>query len=115
MKKQLGKAQEEQFVEVLNQIQTAKQQAFQQVNETLVQLYWNIGKYISEQIEEAHWGKGVVLELANYIQTNAPDLKGFSDKNLWRMKQFYEVYGDNQKLSTLWRVLPSYCQKWCLS
>lgn len=106
MKKQLVQAQEEQFLEILNQIQTAKQRAFQQVNETLVQLYWNIGKYISEQVENSHWGKGVVLELASYIQAKAPDLKGFSDKNLWRMKQFYEVYGDNHKLSTLWRVLP---------
>nr|WP_259131246.1 DUF1016 N-terminal domain-containing protein [Chryseobacterium ginsenosidimutans] len=34
------------------------------------------------------WSK----KLSLYIQTNEPDIKGFSDKNLWRMKQFYETY-----------------------
>ncbi|MFP4332856.1 MAG: DUF1016 N-terminal domain-containing protein, partial [Campylobacterales bacterium] len=32
-----------------------------------------------------------------------PTLKGFSDKNLWRMKQIYEIYKDNQKLSAVLR------------
>ena len=34
-----------------------------------------------------------------------PDNKGFSDKNLWRMKQFYEGYKTNTKLSALLREL----------
>jgi hypothetical protein len=33
------------------------------------------------------------------------NIKGFSDKNLWRMKQFYETYQDNEKLSSLAREL----------
>jgi len=52
------------------------------------------------------WGKGVVSELARFLAQNAPDVKGFSDKNLWRMKQFYEAYCDDEKLSTLVSVLP---------
>ena len=36
---------------------------------------------------------------------NEPELKGFSDKNLWRMKQFYETYRGNPKLSTLLREI----------
>lgn len=34
-----------------------------------------------------------------------PTLKGFSDKNLWRMKQFYETYRDSAKLSPLVREI----------
>ena len=97
---------EERFSEILNQIQTAKQRAFQQANTLLVELYWNIGQYISRQVEQAGWGKGVILELAGFIKKNDAELKGFSDKNLWRMKQFYETYRHDQKLATLWRVLP---------
>jgi hypothetical protein len=44
----------------------------------------------------------VVKQLAEYIEKNSPDVKGFSDKNLWRMKQFYETYCDSdEKLSTV--------------
>ena len=45
------------------------------------------------------------MELAKYIQQNEPDIKGFSDKNLWRMKQFYETYKDFPKLSPLVREI----------
>jgi len=47
----------------------------------------------------------VVVELARHIQKNEQDLRGFSDKNLWRMKQFYESYKDYPKLSPLEREI----------
>lgn len=97
---------EKQFSEILQQIQQAKQRAFQQANTVLVELYWTIGEYISKQVLSSGWGKGVIKELALFIKTSDPQLKGFGDKNLWRMKQFYETYRDDEKLSTLWRVLP---------
>lgn len=49
-------------------------------------LYWNIGEYITKKIEPAERGDSVVSELAKHIQKNEPEIKGFSDKNLWRMK-----------------------------
>ena len=48
----------------------------------------------------------MVSELARYIAQHAPEVKGFSDKNLWRMKQFYETYKGDEQLSALARVLP---------
>ena len=94
-----------QFQEVLDRIQQAKQKAYQQVNFALIELYWNIGNYISKQVKNESWGKGVVIDLAVFIKMKEPNIKGFGDKNLWRMKQFYETYGDDEKLATLWRVL----------
>jgi len=35
----------------------------------------------------------------------APDLKGFSASNLWRMEQFYDVYVNKPKLAPQVRVL----------
>ena len=72
---------------------------------TLMELYWDVGKYISEQVTLNDWGKGVVTQLAEYINSNDPDIKGFSPRNIWRMKQFYETYTENPKLSTLWSQL----------
>jgi predicted nuclease of restriction endonuclease-like (RecB) superfamily len=56
-------------------------------------------------VEQADWGQSVVKELAEYIAQTEPNLKGFSDKNLWRMKQFYDTYKDYPKLSTLLREI----------
>jgi predicted nuclease of restriction endonuclease-like (RecB) superfamily len=94
------------FDNLLNQIKQARQKAAQQVNTTLIDLYWSIGKTISEKVKSEAWGKGVVTQLAAYIAENAPEIKGFSDKNLWRMKQFYETYNTDEKLSSLVRELP---------
>lgn len=63
--------------------------AIRAVNAELINLYWNIGAYITNKIEQAEWVDSVVSELAKYIQQNEPEIKGFSDKNIWRMKQFY--------------------------
>ncbi|CAH2031281.1 PDDEXK nuclease domain-containing protein [Trichlorobacter ammonificans] len=94
------------FAEVLGQIQQTRQRVFAQANTALIDLYWRIGQTISHKVAQAGWGKGVVTELARYIAHADPTLKGFSDKNLWRMKQFYETYCDDEKLSTLVRELP---------
>lgn len=48
---------ETQFNEVLIRIQQAKLKAYQQVNTTLVELYWNIGKYVLEQVANKKLGR----------------------------------------------------------
>lgn len=94
------------FEKLANQIRTARQSVFETANRTLIELYWTIGCSISENVKSAGWGKGIVSNLAAYIAKELPDVKGFSDKNLWRMKQFYELYASNEKLSPLVRELP---------
>lgn len=95
-----------QFNEVMEMIKVAKQKVFAAINTTLIDLYWQIGCYISRQIEKSGWGKSVVEELANYIRTQEPNSEGFSKQNLWRMKQFYETYkGAPEILSTLSREI----------
>jgi len=96
----------ENFNEILSQIQISKQKAYAQVNATLVELYWSIGKHISVKVKQKSWGKGVVTELADFIKVKEPNIKGFTARNMWRMKQFYETYKDNLKLSPLVTQLP---------
>lgn len=59
----------------------------------------------NKKIESTQWGESVVQELSRYITRKYPELKGYSDKNLWRMKQFYEAYSTEPKLSPLVRQL----------
>jgi len=56
--------------------------------------------------ETAAWGEGVVEQLARYIARQHADLKGFTRPNLFRMRQFYEAYRGEEKVSPLVRQLP---------
>ena len=93
------------FTDIIQLIKQSRTNAIKAVNAELINLYWNIGEHISKKIEQSEWGDSVVTELANFIQTYEPEIKGFSDKNIWRMKQFYETYKDFPKLSTLLREI----------
>jgi predicted nuclease of restriction endonuclease-like (RecB) superfamily len=94
------------FSEVVYLIQNARQRAFQAVNTALIDLYWQVGKYISRKIADEVWGKAVIQQLAEHLQRTNPDLRGFSAQNLWRMRQFYEAYQEAPILSALLRELP---------
>ena len=95
-----------QFEDVVTLIQRTRCEVIRVANTALIDLYWQIGGYISQRIAAAEWGDGVVPQLADYIAKNYPEIRGFSDKNLWRMKQFYETYRDsNEKLSSLVREI----------
>ena len=71
----------------------------------MINLYWNIGKHISQKIKSSEWGKGIVSNLSDYLKQTEPKVKGFSSQNLWRMKQFFEVYNENEKLSPMVREI----------
>lgn len=94
-----------QFTHIAQLIAQAKERAYQAVNKELVTLYWHIGEYVSQQVQAKAWGKSVVQQLANFIQTTEPNTKGFSAQNIWRMKQFYETYQGNEKLAPVVREL----------
>ncbi|OUM09041.1 hypothetical protein BW686_03455 [Pseudomonas syringae] len=94
------------FDEVLAMTQSARQQAAQAVNTRLIELYWQVGAYISRKIENAEWGDSVVSQLAGHLANTQPGLRGFTRSNLFRMRQFFEAYRDNEKVSAVLTQLP---------
>ena len=94
------------FSEVVSLIEHARLRAYQAVNTELVGLYWQIGKYISRKLETAEWGEGVVDRLARHLARTLPGLRGFTRRNLFRMRQFYEAYGGDKKVTPLVTQLP---------
>jgi len=94
------------FNEILGFITAAKQRAVQAVNTTLIDLYWQVGEVISRKIAGAEWGDGVVAQVAEHIARTQPGLRGFTRPNLFRMRQFYEAYRGDEKVSALLRQLP---------
>lgn len=90
-----------QFSHIVNLISRSKQQAQKAINRELINLYWQIGELISQETQINAWGKHTVEQLATYISSHYNNLKGFSARNLWRMKNFYETYKDQPKLINL--------------
>ncbi len=83
------------LTKVLDHIETSKQMAFAGINKILLDVYWDIGKTLSEN---SSYGTSVVENLSNDLKIKYPETRGFSVRNLWNMKKFYETY---QKLQTV--------------
>ncbi|MBL0699038.1 PDDEXK nuclease domain-containing protein [Comamonas sp. JC664] len=94
------------FAEVIALIEVARRRAHQAVNTELVAHYWELGEYISRKIASAEWGDGIVEELAADLARRYPGVRGYTRPNLFRMRQFYEAYRSNRKISPLVRQLP---------
>lgn len=94
------------FDEVLALIDAARRRAYQAVNTELVGLYWQVGEHINKKLESAEWGDAVVDELAAAIARKHPGMRGFTRRNLFRMRQFFETYRGDEKVSPLVTQLP---------
>lgn len=89
------------FEQVARIIETARDNAYRKVNEELILMYQHVGKFLSEKAKEASYGDSYMDSLAAYIQERFPGIKGFNRRGLYRMKQFYELYEGNEKVSAL--------------
>ncbi len=90
---------EQQFIGIIALIKQSRVNAIKAVNTELINLYWNIGSYITLQLTNAKWGEKTVDELADFIKNKHPELKGFNRGGLYRMKQFYDTYADSSFVS----------------
>ncbi len=89
------------FVEIAHIIEEARDNAYRKVNEELILMYQKVGQFLSEKSKDAGYGDGYIDSLSEYIQKQFPGIKGFNRRGLYRMKQFYETYAENEKVSPL--------------
>ena len=92
---------QKQFTEIISLIKQVRNNTLMTVNTELINLYWNVGEYISKKIANASWGDGTIDELAEVILNEHPDLRGFNRSGLYRMRRFYETYAGSKFVSTL--------------
>ena len=87
-----------QVSELLNQ---ARKSVLQSVNTTITKTYYEIGKLIVEEEQNgnvrAEYGKKLIGNLSNKLSQEFG--KGFSQRNLEQMRQFYLTYSKSQTLS----------------
>ena len=87
--------------EIKGHIRDAQYRALRAVNKELIDLYWNIGRLITEKQQGATWGFSVVEKLAADVRSEFPGIQGFSARNIWYMRNFYAAYRGSQKLPPL--------------
>jgi predicted nuclease of restriction endonuclease-like (RecB) superfamily len=97
---------DETFSEVVGLIAASRERAVQAVNTALIELYWKIGETISRKIAAAEWGESVVDRLAQFIAKIEPGMRGFTRRNLFRMRRFYEAYREDAIVTPLVSLLP---------
>ena len=97
------------FAAILQIIEYNRSQAIQAINHASLLTAWEVGAFVSERIKNAQWGAKVVQQLAEYIHTQNPTLKGWSRRTIYKMVQFYEVYSSTQFLerATSLKLLPA--------
>ena len=62
------------------------------MNRELLLLYFRIGLILSKRVEEEEWGAGVLERISKDIQQEFKGIRGFSVRNMKKMKQFYVNY-----------------------
>jgi predicted nuclease of restriction endonuclease-like (RecB) superfamily len=92
---------------IITEIKSTRIVLAQRINSGMMQMYWNIGKRLSEEKMEKGYGSDVVKQLPADLQQEFPDTTGFSPRNLWNMKNFYEFYAlADEKVQQLAVLLP---------
>lgn len=87
------------FANILSIIQDYRSKAVQTINHASVMTAWHVGAYVSNKIKNAQWGSKVVQQLAEYIHTQDPTLKGWSKVTIYRMVKLYDTYSSQQFVS----------------
>ena len=82
-------------------IENSRNNALRRVNEEPIQMYWKVGEYLSKESKNTAFGDDYINSIAKEIQSAFPGIKGFTRRGLYRMKQFYEMYCEDEFVSAL--------------
>jgi predicted nuclease of restriction endonuclease-like (RecB) superfamily len=83
-----------QFIDQLkSRVLSARLSAARAVCSDMILLYWDIGRGIVEKQRTLGWGDSVVEMVASDLRRAFPGTTGFSPRNVWYMRRFFEVYG----------------------
>jgi predicted nuclease of restriction endonuclease-like (RecB) superfamily len=82
------------LIALKERILQAQYNSYSAVNSEMILAYLDIGKTLSEKTKTG-WGTSVIQQLSKDLQAEFPGVKGFSERNLRRMKFVYEEMQEN--------------------
>ena len=89
--------------EIKRILKNARQKAYTAVNSAMVEAYWKIGRRIVEEEqsgrERAEYGKEIIKNLSKELTEEFG--KGFGERNIRNIRQFYVLFSDYEKWKSL--------------
>lgn len=99
---EIAKTENNFYAEISDLLKQSRNRAYKAVNTLMVRTYWQIGKKIVEQElqgkSKANYGDYLITNLSRHLTDTFG--KGFSEANLWNMRQFYQTFPDFNQFST---------------
>lgn len=96
------------FSQIVDLLQSARNNVVRTINRTMVTTYFEIGRMIVEEEqdgkERAEYGKQIIKQLSKVLTSEFG--KGFSERNIEQMRQFYLIFSKGQTLSGLFKNKP---------
>ena len=80
------------LADIKTRVRGAQIKAASSVNTELLKLYWSMGKDIVDRQKNAKWGDSLLLRLSKDLMVEFPDMKGFSERNLKYIRQWFLFY-----------------------
>lgn len=75
-----------------SKIHEARRKVAFSINSQIIELYWELGKYIADKQEKSNWGSSFIETVAIELGHEFPEIKGLSRRNLYAMCQLYKFY-----------------------
>ena len=89
------------FNQIIKMIEKHKNNAYRKVNEEMILLYLEIGKFLYDLKKNSNYGDKITTKASDFMKNNYPNIKGFTKRNIERMIQFYSIYKDDEIASPL--------------
>ena len=87
---------ESNFNQIILMIEKRKNNAYKKVNEEMILLYLEVGKFIYDMKKSSGYGDKITTKVAEFMKKNYPHIRGFTKRNIERMVQFYSTYKDDE-------------------
>lgn len=94
------------FETIYGMIAAHRDRVMRQVNGETVMIVWEVGGFVSGKLKSSAWGSGVVRQLAEYIHSKDPTVRGWSYRTIYKMVQFYETYSSPAFIELIGKVKP---------
>lgn len=86
------------LADIKAKVRSAQIKAALSVNTELLKLYWGMGADIVARQKNAKWGDSLLLRLSKDLMTEFPDMKGFSERNLKYIRQWFLFYSKGKAI-----------------
>ena len=71
--------------ELKSKIHDARRKVAFSINSQIIELYWELGRAISDKQEKSDWGSNFIEKVAIELKHEFPEIKGLSRRNLYAM------------------------------